>query len=393
MERRKFLSASSGTVAAGVAPLLMSSSARGANDRLSFGIIGTGGRGRYVGGVFQRYGGECIAVCDVYEPNLELGRKMAPNATVYRDYADLLAHKGLDCVLIATPDHQHCPMLLAALKAGKDVYVEKPLSHSLEESARMVAAVRQTKSIVQVGMQRRESKAFGAIRKFVQEGALGKISLVKLEWNRASLGPLNNSPLPGKLDWKRFLGPAPTRPLEPMRFRRWRAFWDYAGGPMTDMGVHMVDLVQWICGSGPPSSAVCYGRVAMMQGAEAPEVFSSVFEYPDFILTWTLNYCNSYQADLPLMQIQGTKATVVVTDVARMFREPSASKENREPVYVGPPIDNGLEAHVMNFFECVRTRREPVSPVEVGADGVAGPHLANVALHRGIRATLPGRRV
>ncbi|MEN6535717.1 MAG: Gfo/Idh/MocA family oxidoreductase [Bryobacteraceae bacterium] len=392
MHRREFLSLSSHIATIGAAPYIVPSHAWGANDRPSYGVIGTGGRGRYVGGLFQRNGAECVAICDVYEPNLELARQVAPNAKTYLDYEELLAHKGLDCVLIATPEHQHCPMLLAALKAGKDVYLEKPISHSLEESRRMVAAVRKTKSIVQVGMQRRNEKSYADIKKFVEDGALGRISLVKLEWNRVSLGPPDNSPLPGKLDWKRFLGPARPRPMEPMRFRRWRYFWDYSGGPMTDMGAHMVDIVQWICHSGPPQSAVCYGRVAMMKGAETPDIFSSVFEYPNFILTWTLNYCNSYRGDQPLMEFQGDKGTLVVSDrKQQMYREPWMAKENREPIYSAPHADGNVNAHVVNFLDCVRSRREPACPIEVGADGVAGTHLANIAFHKGTRATMPGR--
>ncbi len=394
MQRREFLSLSSRTAAAGFAPSFVSSRSWGANDRPTYGIIGTGGRGRYVSDFFQRNGAVCVALCDVYEPNLELAHQAAPDAKTYLDYEDLLAHKGLDCVLIATPEHQHCPMLLAALQAGKDVYLEKPISHSLEESSRMVTAVRKTKSIVQVGMQRRSEKSYGEIKKLVEDGALGRISTVKMEWNRTSLGPLDNSPLPGKLDWKRFLGPARPRPMEPMRFRRWRYFWDYSGGPMTDMGAHMVDMVQWITHSALPLSALCYGRVVMMTGAETPDVFASVLEYPDFILTWTLNYCNAYKNDQPLMEFQGDKGTIVVSDrKQQMYREPWSAIANREPIHVRPHTDGDVNAHVVNFLECIRSRREPVCPIEVGADGVAGTHLANLAFHKGIRAKMPGKTV
>src|SRR5712671_839585 len=152
-DRRTFLTAAA--LAAG--PMFIPRKAWGANDRISYGLIGSGGRGRYVSKIFQDLGAECVAVSDVYEPNLELGLKPAPDAKGYLDYHDLLAHKGLDAVLIATPDHQHCPMLLAALAAGKDVYLEKPMSHSLEQSKLMIDAVRKTKQIVQIGMQRRSA--------------------------------------------------------------------------------------------------------------------------------------------------------------------------------------------------------------------------------------------
>src|SRR4029078_2425092 len=128
-----------------------------ANDRVAYGLIGAGGRGRYLNGNFQKLGAACVAIAEVYEPNLETARKGAPEAKPYVDYHDLLAQPGLDAVVIATPDHHHCPMLLAALDAKKDVYLEKPMSHSLEESQRMIRAVRKASQIVQIGMQRRSA--------------------------------------------------------------------------------------------------------------------------------------------------------------------------------------------------------------------------------------------
>src|SRR5437868_5429304 len=149
-DRRQFLAA-----ALTSAPLFVPRSAWGANDRLSYGLIGSGGRGRYLQQNFNKLGAECVAVAEVYEPNLQAGLKGAKDAKSYVDYHDLLAQPGLDAVVIASPDHQHCPMLLAALDAKKDVYLEKPMSHSLEESQLMIRAVRKTSQIVQIGMQRR----------------------------------------------------------------------------------------------------------------------------------------------------------------------------------------------------------------------------------------------
>src|SRR5215472_18559262 len=152
-DRRKFL------VTTAAAPLFMPRSAWGANDRLAYGLIGAGGRGRYLNGNFQKLGAECVAIAEVYEPHLQQALKDAPHARTYVDYHDLLAQPGLDAVVIASPDHQHAPMLFAALDAKKDVYLEKPMSHSLEESQRMIKAVRATKQIVQIGMQRRSAPA------------------------------------------------------------------------------------------------------------------------------------------------------------------------------------------------------------------------------------------
>jgi predicted dehydrogenase len=385
--RRKFLkNYSSAAAALAAAPLLVPRTTWGANDRLTYGVIGTGRRGQYVSEFFHKLGAQCVALCDVYDLNLEAARKDAPGARTYLDYRDLVAHKGLDCVLIATPDHQHYPCLLAALNAGKDVYLEKPVSMSLEQSARTVAAVRKTRQIVQVGTQRRSAPLYQSAKKLLDQGMLGRIRMVKATLNSLPFTQLDNSPLPGKLDWERFLGPAPRRPLEPRRFRWWRVFWDYSGGTMTDNGCHLMDVVQWLCNSGPPRSAVCQGRVVAIAGAETPDVLSVVFEYPEFPATLTFNMTNTYQG--LLFEFQGDQGTLVLDGAGfRVYKEPWSAKENREPIHSesgGVPMD----AHVRNFLDCIKSRQEPVCPIEEGVAGVAGLHLANVAFREGRRAKL-----
>ena len=230
-DRRQFLVAA--------APLFVPQSAFGANDRINYAVIATGGRGRSVSRVFQKLGAQCVALCDVYQPNLDQAKKDAPDAKTYSNYHELLSQeKSLDAVLIASPDHHHCPMLLAALAAKKDVYAEKPLSKTLEESVTMIKAVRASKQVVQIGMQRRSAPAIHKAKKLVEDGVLGRVTLVKPQWHWNISRKLDNSPLPGPLDWQAFLGSAPKRALEPMRFRRWRYFLDYAGGNMTDQGTH-----------------------------------------------------------------------------------------------------------------------------------------------------------
>ena len=373
-DRRAFLS-----TALAAAPMFIPQRAFGANDRLAYGLIGSGGRGRYLNRNFQKLGAECVAVSDVYEPNLENGLKESPNAKSYVDYNDLLAQRGLDAVVIATPDHHHCPMLLAALAARKDVYLEKPMSHSLAESQRMIQAVRKSSQIVQVGMQRRSAPSVIKAKEIVDTGVLGRITLAKPMWNWNVSRPLDNSPLPGKLDWRRFLGSAKDRDLEPMRFRKWRYFWDYSGGNMTDQGTHLMDVVQWFTGSGMAKSAVCYGQVAKMTGSEAPDVFCAVFEYPQLMATWTLNYCNSYDNDWSI-QFQGDQGTMLLNNAGfRIWKEPWT--KNPDPVQqMEAPIP--IEPHIQNFLDCVRSRKEPNAPVEIGASAVSGPHLANMAFHQ-----------
>lgn len=372
MNRRSFVTGA----ALSAAPLFIPSTAFGANDRISYGVIATGGRGRYLNGKFQQLGGQCVALCDVYDRNLEEAKKQSPGAKGFLDYNDLLAEK-MDAVVIASPDHHHAPMLFAALKAGKDVYLEKPLSKSLEESVKMVETVRKSKQVVQIGMQRRSAESLIKAKALVDDGVLGQLTLIKPQWHWNISKDLNNSPLPGKLDWDRFVGSAKKRPLEPMRFRYWRYFWDYAGGNMTDQGTHLMDVAQWFSKQTIPLSAVCHGYVAKMKGAEHPDVFSAVFEFPNMMANWTLDYANSYQNGWSIT-FMGDKGTMILDEYGyKVYAEPW--KPDAAPIYEEKaPVP--VESHITNFIDCIKSRKEPNCTVEIAARAVAGPHLANLAL-------------
>lgn len=381
-DRRNFLKG----VAAGAAPLFVPASVRGANDRFTYALIGAGGRGRYLNRIFQKMGPRCAAIAEVYEPNTQEALKESPNAKTYLDYRKLLdEQKSIDFVILAGPDHHHCPMLLAALAAGKDAYAEKPLARTLEEGARMAAAVKKSKQVVQIGMQRRSAESIIKAKKLVDTGILGRITTVKPQWHWNIARPLNNEPLPGNLEWSLFLGTAKERKLEPMRFRYWRYFWDYAGGNMTDQGTHLMDVVLWFTGSAPPKSAICWGYVAKMTGAEHPEVFCAVFECDGFMTTWTLNYCNAYQNGWSIL-FMGDKGTLLLDDSGyKIYEEPW--KPDKPPIHEEKaPVP--IESHIQNFLDCVQSRKEPNCTVEIAQRAVAGPHLANLAFLKGRRMRL-----
>jgi len=393
LNRREFI-----TGASIAAPLFVPRSAWGANDRLTFGAIGVGNRGRWLKNTFQKLGARCVALCDVYQPYLETARSTSPDARTYEDYREMLAAKGMDFVMIATPDHHHCPMLRDALNSGLDVYLEKPLSLTLEESVLMVEAGRKSKQIVQVGMQRRSMSFIRNAREFIREGGLGRISMVEAFWNWHFQLPLDDSPLPGKLNWDLFLGSAPKRPLEPKRFRWWRGFWDYSGGNMTDQGTHLMDVVQWMTDSGPPLSATCQGMVVEANGAEVPNVFSAAFEYPNFIATWTLNYRSAYEHDW-WITFRGEKGTMVMNRRGyRLYENPGASptpwsQNVKEAPVREVPDKDGPEPHLQNFLDCVKSRQTPNCTLAIAAQAVAGPHMANLAYRQGrkVRAQDLGR--
>ncbi len=380
-DRRQFIKSALITSA----PLFVPRSAWGANDRVSYAVLGTGGRGRYLNDKFQKLGAQCVGLCDVYEPNLQAAQKQSPDAKAFLDYHDLLGRSDIDAVVIASPDHHHCPMLLASLEARKDVYQEKPLSKSLEQSRQMAEAVHTSKQVVQIGMQRRSADSIRKAKKLVDDGVLGRITMVKPQWNWNIAKPLDNTPLPGKIDWDRFLGSAPKREMEPMRFRSWRYFWDYAGGNMTDQGTHLMDVVQWFTQSDAPKSAIMHGYVAKMKGAEHADVFCAAFEFPDLMATWTLNYDNAYQNGWSIT-FQGDKGTMILDEEGyRVWAEPW--KRDAAPLYEEKaPVP--VESHIQNFLDCMRSRSEPNAPVHVAAQAVAGPHLANQAFLRGRKVSL-----
>src|SRR5690242_2467874 len=199
MDRRKFL-ISTAASAAQVA---------GANERIRGAIIGSGGRGQFLTANFKELGVEMNGVCDVYEPNLQKGLKAAAaGAKAYDNYKRVLEEPSIDVVVIATPDHWHAQMVIDAVEAGKDVYVEKPMAHKIDDGFRMIEAVRRTKRIVQVGMQRRSMELFQEARQFVTGGRLGSIRLVNSAWYN-NQSALSNRQFTGDLDWKQWLGTAP----------------------------------------------------------------------------------------------------------------------------------------------------------------------------------------
>jgi predicted dehydrogenase len=393
MKRRNFIRNSVGSAAAltalqGFTP----ASVLGANDKIRMGIIGSGGRGRGVMRTFMRSDIPFIAVCDAYKPNLDEGMRFAgENATAYTDYRKLLENKDVDAVLIGTPEHQHGVQLIDSVNAGKDVYCEKPMSHSIEEGNRMIKAVRQTDRIVQIGMQRRSTPSVIEAKTVIDEGKLGNIFMVKAQWNWNYSNPMNYGPLDGELDWDAFCYPAKKSEFHVNKFRNWRVFWDFSGGHVCDQGTHLMDVIQWFMGSGTPKMAECFGRVFKMTGAETPDVFSAIFEYEKFNASWELCYTTRYENDWKIAFL-GDQGSLVLSNLgSRFFAGPGHNHDAWDPC-TKPDWESqgGLSDthHVVNFIECMRSRKEPNAPVEVGHTGVCGPHLANIAWKNQKRAYL-----
>jgi len=390
--RRKFLGATTAVGLGVLAHPSFSGRVFGANDRIVMGIIGAGGMGRGHMENFKDQGVDWAAACDVYGVHLDAALEIAgPRAKGYTDHRQLLERKDIDAVLIATPDHWHHDHLVDTLRAGKDVYCEKPLSWSIEQGADMVAEVRKTDRIVQVGMQRRSSPMVQECKQIIDQGTLGEINLVRAEWYW-NLTLRVRSVLESKLDWERFVGPAPKQPFDPFRFRYWRYFWGFSGGNMTDQGTHLIDVIQWFTNSSQPVAAQCYGAVYKLHPAETPDTFCAIFEYPRFTCTWTLTYTNSFQNGWGLV-FQGQKATLELCEAGyRLYQEPWAPNTRWvRPEPAKEKLPGGVTSavpHIKNFLECLRTRKQPNATIEIGHQAVRTLHLANIACHKKARAVL-----
>ena len=408
--RRRFLN----TAAAGAAGVTMASRAMaqtaasasrvlGANDRINLGIIGSGGMGRYhiVSMLDNNKDVEFIAICDVYEGSRRAAKKDCETrgSTRTQDFVEhekLLAMKEIDAVVIGSPDHWHERHLIDTVGAGKDAYCEKPMSWSIPQGVNMGKAVRKTDRIVQVGMQRRSTPSVMEAKKIIDSGFLGKVSLVRAEWYWSIDNPPNPGQikLEGALDWDRFQGTLPPEKryaMNPMKYRYWRYFWEYSGGNMTDQGTHLMDVIQWYFNdSKPPLAAQEHGAVYQLSNYETPDTFAAVFEYPKFTASWTLTYTNNWHNGWAIFA-HGRNGTLKRDDGGAQFYEniwPDDWRENHpKPKHeVKGPLR--VDLHEKNFFECMRSRKQPNATVEIGHQAVSALHLANAAHHAKRRATL-----
>src|ERR1035438_117726 len=283
MQRRDLLTASAIWTAASYSRVF------GANERIRIAGLGVGGRATYLLGLAARAENtEIVAVCDGSETRrLAAKEKFSPGGKEYLDYREVLGRNDIDGVVIGAPDHWHVPMTVDAVKAGKDVYVEKPVSHTIEEGERVEKAVLDSKQVVQVGYQQRSWPHFLQAREIVAEGKLGQISLVLTSWYqdyvvKQALPQLD----PSKIDWKRFLGSAPDQPFDALRCARWRWFWDFGGGHLTDLYSHYGDVVQWYMEQYAPRTAQATGNRHALPRFECPDTINAAWDYPGFTMVY-----------------------------------------------------------------------------------------------------------
>ncbi len=388
--------------------------AAGANDRVRLGFIGLGNRGDQVLDAFLKQGdAELAAVCDLSQAYMDFAaRKAGTSPKQFRDYRQLLEMKDLDAVVIATPDHWHALQTIEACQAGKDVYVEKPISLCVLEGRKMVEAVQKHGRVCQVGIHRRSSDVCREAAELVRGGGLGKITAARAfhiqnEWPSSIGNPPDGNP-PADLDWNAWLGPAPQRRYNKNRtFYRFRWFYDYSGGQVTNFGVHYIDFIQWALGAEAPVSVMAMGGkpAEMRDNREIPDTLEAVWQYPGGTLV-TFSQFNATAAPWSLpgceLELRGTKGTLylfgdgyeVVPDGVSMDEFPARTPLTRqsdsryrrdakpqiEPRKVRGTSTADTAPHARNFLDCVKSRGKCNCDVETGHRSTSATLLANIAL-------------
>ena len=386
----------------------------GANDRVRLGLIGVGNRGDQVHTAFLEYSDQqVVAVCDLREDYMELAAKKSRTSPAsFKDYRRMLELRDLDAVVIATPDHWHALQTIDACHAGKDVYVEKPLSLTVVEGRKMVEAATRNKRVVQVGINRRSSKICHEAAELVRSGGIGRVTVARCEhvvneWPLGIGNPPDEKP-PAGVDWDLYLGPAPKAAFNQNRaFYRFRWFYHYSGGQLTNNGVHYLDMIQWALGHDAPLAVTAIGgKYAIEDNREIPDTMEVLWEYPGKTLVIFSQFnCNSAPVrdrSHVLAEFRGTKGTLyaydgsyeVVPEQNAAQAIPAANPLDRttgksysasrqpaiEPLSV-KGASNSTLAHVRNFLDCVKSRAKCNCDIETGHRSTTATILGNIA-HR-----------
>jgi predicted dehydrogenase len=412
MTRRTFTRTAAGALTALSAASF--SRALGANERVRLGFIGVGNRGDQLLDAFLKHSDcEVAALCDVYEPYLPAARKKAGGkAETYHDFRKMLERKDLDAIVIATPDHWHALQFVQACRAGKDVYCEKPLSLTIGEGRTMVDVAKETGRITQVGLHRRSAPFVMEAVKFLQGGGIGEITVAKAYHlrNESPMGIGNpaDGPPPEGLDWDLWLGPAPKAAFNRSRcLYKFRWFWDYSGGQLTNFGTHYLDVIQWALGQDAPRGVFCTGgKYAIKDNRDIPDTLEAVWEYNGTLVTFSQFNANASSGNRSgwELEFRGTKGTLLMQEGSgyTVFAEnqrtqdlpalsPLEREENaRQSKATKPAMDSITQKngkadtafHARNFLDCVKSRKTTTCPVETGHRSTTATLLARIALMR-----------
>jgi predicted dehydrogenase len=386
---------------------------RGANERVRLALVGSGGRGRYVAGFAKENPhAQYVATADVYLPNARAAAQQLGAADAVQDFRRLLDRKDIDAVIVGTPDHWHAAIAVMAAEAGKDVYVEKPLAHSVREGRAIVKAMERTKRLIFGGTQHRSAPHFAQAADLLQSGYIGAVKYVRI-WNYVNWAPdfvkkVPDGAAPEGLDWDFFLGAAPKVPFNERRFLgSFRHFLDYAGGTVTDFGTHRFDTLHQLMGlkgadAAPHTVSASGGRFALEGAGDAPDMLQVTYEYQNFMMSYEgcnfnghgggfrtpgWKYYNAMgEKDMPNgMIFYGTKGTMVAERVGfEIYPEPVArmdAKGRCEPVSV--PAKDATREHAMRFVDCVRGAATANATALTAHMATNIGHLGNIAWKTG----------
>ena len=407
--RRRFLESSSQALAGLglLGPLAARAADRKAvapSDRLRVGLVGCRGMGfSNLRSLLKVEGVECVALCDVDERELarrqeDVGKLQDEAPRLFRDHRKLLDEKDLDAVVVGTPDHWHCLMLVDALAAGKHVYVEKPLANSIAEANAMMSAARKSNRVVQVGQWQRSGPHYAQALQIVRSGEIGKVRLVKVWAYQGWMKPvpvLPDSAAPPEVDYERWLGPAPKRAFNPNRFHfNFRWFWDYAGGLMTDWGVHEIDIALWVMDAKAPKSVMASGgKVGYLDDAsETPDTLQAVFEYDGFNMLWehATGIDGGPYGKPEGIAFIGNNGTLVVNRggwevIPETYSDDGVRKYKLEAMPYQGHNNNILDLHTKNFVDAIRANAASSLKCGIDSGSVAAINasMGNIALKTG----------
>ena len=365
----------------------------GANDRINVGVIGVGGRGSYLCDQFAKHGlahNSCqvVAVCDVYEKRKREAAEKH-NAKGYLDYREVIARPDIDAIVVATPDHWHAQIALAAMDAGKDVYCEKPMTHTIDEALKLSSTVKETKRVLQVGSQTTSALQWHKAKEAIAEGRIGHMVGSQGSYNRNSIKGEWNYPIdPGTgpdakgdnyIDWKTWLGSAPKRAYDADRFFRFRKYWDYSGGIATDLFFHVVAPMN-ICWPAPefPARVSAMGGIYVFKDErEVPDTFNLLADFPSgHTLNLEASMANSHHipglirghlGTLVMVDhgmFEGKTDHITVTPERRVIDADYKAKFGETETVIPIEPEDAMQKHVGNFLDCMHTRQKPTLDVD-----------------------------
>jgi len=390
------------------------------SDRITVGHIGTGARGQeLMQAVMANPGTEIVGVVDAYSGRVERAiDRTNGRAKAYATHHDLLADKSIDAVVVAAPDHWHKTIILEALKAGKDVYSEKPLTYRASEGLEIIEAVRQSGRVLQVGSQGMSGRTQQTAKEWIRSGKLGKITMIRAAYNRntsegAWLYPIPPDASPKTVNWEMFLGPAPKVPFSLERFFRWRCYSDYSGGIATDLFVHLCTTIHFLMDAKIPSRAMAMGELyRWKESRNVPDTLNAILEYPEgFAVSLSSTFNNEFSPQGGF-QVLGTEGTLIIGDGVTFYPEkpvvdnrwvveswpksledayygdpkviatevePAKNYQKPEPQRFNNEGPDPTELHFGHFFESVRSRQPYWEDAIAGHHAAACAHLINLS--------------